>query len=59
MNYQAWQQVKVTSEGSGFFGQAGVVVRTEKEKKSVKVFVKLDADGSIEGFDPSELVVLG
>ena len=56
---QAWQQVKVTNENSGFVGQAGYVLRTEREADLEKVFVKLDVDGSIECFDHTELTDLG
>lgn len=57
--FQAWQSVKVENEDSGFIGQAGYVVRTEKAGDKSKVFVKLDADGSIESFDSTELALLG
>jgi len=56
---QAWQQVKVTNENSGYVGQAGYVLRTEREADLEKVFVKLDVDGSIECFDHTELTDLG
>lgn len=55
---QAWQQVKVTNEQSGFDGQAGCVVRVEKDGDQERVFVRLDPDLSIQAFEPSELVIL-
>lgn len=56
---QAWQQVKVTNDQSGFFGWAGFVVRTEKDGDQERVFVRLDNDESTQAFEPAELQILG
>ena len=55
---QAWQQVKVTNDQSGYTGQVGVVVRVEKDGDQERVFVRLDNDESVQPFEPSELVIL-
>lgn len=58
---QAWQQVKVTNEQSAFAGWAGVVVRVERDADTEieRVFVRLDNDESVQGFDATELLLLG
>lgn len=58
---QAWQSVQCTNENSGFLGQAGCVVRTERnDAGNVSiVHVRMDNTGTVETFDPSELRVLG
>jgi hypothetical protein len=55
--FQAWTQVKVTNAGSAFAGQAGYVIRNEAEGDKAVIAVKLDT-GTVENFDPSELVTL-
>lgn len=55
---QAWQQVKVINEDSGFIGQAGFVVRVEKDGDQERAFVRLDSDLSVQVFEPSELTIL-
>ena len=54
----AWTPVKVVNTESGYFGQAGIVLRTETKGDVSHVLVKLDADASIEAFDVSELTAL-
>lgn len=56
---QAWQQVKVTNEDSGYNGHAGFVVRVERDGDNEKVFVRLDTDESIQPFANTELQILG
>lgn len=55
---QAWNQVKVINAESGFNGQAGLVVRVEKEGDKSLVAVRLDTTGTVENFDATELQLL-
>lgn len=59
MFFKPWNSVKVTNENSGFFGQAGNVVRVETNADKVLIHVELDADGSMQTFTGSELEILG
>jgi hypothetical protein len=56
---QAWNTVKVINEESGFHGQAGLVTRVEREGENQLVFVKIDTDGTVQPFAPTELQLLG
>ena len=56
--FQAWQSVKVTTEGSEFTGQAGYVIRTEQEGEKAIVFVRLDSDSAVHTFGTDELALL-
>lgn len=59
MLFKPWNSVKVTNENSGFFGQAGNVVRVETSAEKSLIHVELDADGSMQTFTANELEVLG
>jgi predicted lipoprotein len=59
MFFKPWNSVKVTNENSGFFGQAGNVVRVETNADKCLIHVELDADGSMQSFNASELELLG
>lgn len=53
-----WQQVKVKKEGDKYDGQAGVVVKSDREKQLAEV--KLDVDQAnpvVYAFD--DLIALG
>ena len=49
----------MTNESSGFFGQAGNVVRVETNADKTLIHVELDVDGSMQSFTASELEMLG
>ena len=57
--FKPWDSVKVTNENSGFFGQAGNVVRVEVNAEKSIIHVEMDLDKSIETFADSELKYLG
>lgn len=59
MFFKPWNSVKVTNESSGFFGQAGNVVRVETNADKTIIHVELDVDGSMQSFTASELEMLG
>lgn len=59
MGFKPWQAVKVTNENSGFYGQAGTVVRVEHSGDHAIAQVEMDADHSIQGFTATELETLG
>lgn len=59
MNFKPWQAIKVTNENSGFFGQAGTVVRVEHSGDNAIVQVQMDSDYSIQGFTGGEIEQLG
>lgn len=54
----SWTPVKVVNTESGYFGQAGIVLRTEQKGDVAHILVKMDADASVEPFDVSELSAL-
>ena len=56
--FQAWNSVVVTNQESQWHTQAGTVIRTEKRGDIQLVHVRMDADGSTEPFDSSELQAL-
>lgn len=55
---QAWQQVKVTNTDSAFVGQAGYIVRVERDEGREIAAVRLDLVAEVQNFDPEELQVL-
>ena len=57
--FKPWMAVKVVNENSGFFGQAGNVVRVETNADKTLIHVELDVDGSMQSFTASELEMLG
>lgn len=57
--FKPWQSVKVTNENSGFFGQAGNVVRVEVSAEKSLIHVEMDVDKSIQSFAGAELEILG
>ena len=57
--FKPWMAVKVVNENSGFFGQAGTVVRIEKhDDKHSLVHVEMDADNTVQSFVGSEIEAL-
>jgi hypothetical protein len=59
MLFKPWNSVKVTNENSGFFGQAGNVVRVEVSAEKSIIHVEMDLDKAIETFAAAELEILG
>ena len=59
MLFKPWNSVKVTNESSGFFGQAGNVVRVEVSAEKSIIHVEMDLDKAIETFAAAELEILG